>query len=178
MKKYIFALIVLLSSNEISAQDDRPKEVSIRDTEVRTIESSFVDSTEYEIHFTLPDGYSESYAIYPVQYYLDAYHWGGTVIENYRLLRAFQEIDPLILVGISYRDVTRQEEYFYRPRDLIPAMITQENKGPYSRSIPPASGGAPTFFDFIKKELKPLVTENYRIQEKGSGLLGISIANV
>lgn len=174
MKKYIYILTVLLGSISISAQENSLNEVSIRDTEVRIIESSIVDDTQYEIHITLPDGYHESEASYPVLYYLDAYHWGGIVIETYRLLRAFKEIDQLILVGISYQDATKEEEYFYRSRDLIPTVITEENKGRYSPSAPPASGGAPIFFEFIKKELKPLITKNYRIQEKGSGILGIS----
>lgn len=174
IKKYIFILIVFLGFDSISAQENRPIEVCIRDTEVRIIESSIVDNTEYEIHITLPDGYHESESSYPVLYYLDAYHWGGIVIETYRLLRAFKEIDRLILVGISYKDATREKEYFYRSRDFMPTVITAENQGHYSRNVPPVSGGASAFLEFIKKELKPLIAKNYRSQEKYSGILGIS----
>lgn len=174
MKKYIYIITVLLSANSIFAQENGLSEVCIRDTEVRIIESSIVDNTQYEIHINLPDGYNESDSSYPVLYYLDAYHWGGIVIETYRLLRAFKEIDQVILVGISYANATREEEYFYRSRDLMPTVITEENKGHYSHSVPPASGGGAAFLEFIKKELKPLIAENYRSHEKGSGILGIS----
>lgn len=174
MKKYIYILTILLGINSIFAQENSPNEVCIRDTEVRIIESSIIDSTSYEFHVNLPDGYHESETSYPVLYYLDAYHWGGIVIETYRLLRAFKEIDQLILVGISYANATREEEYFYRSRDLMPTVITEENTGHYSHSVPPASGGASDFLEFIKEELKPLIAKNYRSHDEGSGILGIS----
>lgn len=148
--------------------------VSIRNTEVREIKSKIVEGMTYEIHISLPENYEKSKDTYPVVYYLDAFYWGGTIIETYRLLRAFDEIQPLILVGISYKGVSDEQALIYRSRDFIPTHITEKNTGSYTKSIPPASGGASTFLEFIKNELKPLVTENYRIKENDSGIFGIS----
>lgn len=175
MKKYIYLnLITLLIPLIGMTQENVINEVKIRNTQVRTIASSIVENTIYEIHISLPDGYSRNKESYPVLYYLDAYHWGGTVIETYRLLRAFNDIRPLVLVGISYKDATREEESYYRNRDLLPTVITKENTGPYTNKVPSASGGASSFLKFIKEELKPMIRSNYRVQKKGSGILGIS----
>lgn len=128
----------------------------------------------YEIHISLPEGYEKSNDSYPVVFYLDAYYWGGTIIETYRLLRAFDEIKPLILVGVSYKDASYEQANFYRSRDFIPTPITENNTGSYTKNIPVASGGASSFLGFIKNELKPLIAKNYRIKEDDSGIIGIS----
>ena len=174
MERCICYLILFLNPLSTIAQSESLPEVRIKNTEVRIIKSSIVENTSYEIHISLPGNYSETNENYPVLYYLDAYHWGGIVIETYRLLRAFKEVKPLILVGISYKDASMEEEYFYRSRDLIPTIITEKNRGSYSASIPPASGGSDKFFKFIEEELKPLVSEHYRVDVTDSGILGIS----
>ena len=167
-------MISYLITSSLIAQDINQTNVQIRNTIVHTIESKIVDSTVYEIHITLPSDYTKSEKSYPVLYYLDAYHWGGTVIESYRLLRAFNEIKPIILVGISYSNATPAEEAYYRYRDLLPTVITETNTGSYTDVAPSASGGATDFIKFIKDELKPMIKTNYRAQEIDSGILGIS----
>ena len=172
MKLGITLWLALIPFILVAQQNSLP-EVNIKDTEVRVITSSIVE-TDYEIQISLPSDYTENNEHYPVLYYLDAYHFGGIVIETYRLLRAFDEIKPVILVGISYKDASKEEAYTYRSRDLIPTVITENNRGPYKASVPPASGGSDKFYRFIEEELKPLISEHYRVDTEDSGLLGIS----
>lgn len=150
------------------------QEVSIRGTEVKQIESKIVEGMSYELHITLPANYQQSKDSFAVVYYLDAYYWGGTVIETYRLLRAYKEIAPLILVGISYENASNYDAWSYRSRDFYPTVITEVNKGNADNMVPPLSGGASKFLEFLDKELKPMVSENYRTKETGSGIFGIS----
>jgi predicted alpha/beta superfamily hydrolase len=97
MKRCFYFLLLFLNPFSTIAQSDNLPEVSLKNTEVRIIESSIVENTSYEVHISLPANYSQTNESYSVLYYLDAYHWGGIVIETYRLLRAFEEVKPLIL---------------------------------------------------------------------------------
>ena len=168
-----FLYLLLLPIIGFGQSTALPK-VSIADTEVREIASHHVQSMDYEIHIALPRQYVSSDQNYPVVYYLDAYYWGATIIETYRLLRAFNEIPPLILVGISYKDATRAEATFNRSRDFIPTEITSKNMGKWANSPPAASGGAEQFLQFIKEELMPLINQNYRTNPNDTGILGYS----
>jgi len=175
MKKGFTTLWILIIPVIGICQNEDLRKVTIKDTEVREIKSEYVKDMTYEIHVALPANYSESNDRYPVVYYLDAYYWGGIVIETYRLLRAFNEIPPLILVGISYNEASSAEAHFYRSRDFIPTDINEENLGNFRNSLPPASGGANKFLVFIKEELKPLINQNYRTSQEDSGILGYSL---
>lgn len=174
MKLNTFIILFALIPCSIYCQNKSLPTVSIRNTEVREIKSKIVEGMTYEIHISLPENYEKSKDTYPVVYYLDAFSWGGTVIETYRLLRAFDEIQPLILIGISYKEATDQEASFYRSRDFIPTQITEKNTGSYSKIIPPASGGASEFLKFIKEELKPMIASHYRVNENNCAIFGIS----
>ena len=174
MKNKISILCMMVFPLLVFCQNEDLRKVTIKDTEVREIKSESVKDMVYEIHVALPSNYSESDENYPVVYYLDAYYWGGIVIETYRLLRAFNEIPPLILVGISYPDATGTEAFRYRSRDFIPTEINEQNMGEYVVASPPASGGANKFLAFMKEELKPLIERNYRVNKEESGILGYS----
>ena len=109
MTPAVFILWMLIIPTMVFCQSGDLPIVTIKDTEVRQIKSDKVEGMTYEIHIALPANYSKTNDEYPIVYYLDAYSWGGIVIETYRLLRAFNEIPPLILVGISYPDATGAE---------------------------------------------------------------------
>lgn len=175
MKFQNVILFICLAPFSVWGQSKSFPEVSIRDTEVREIRSARVKDMTYEIHIALPQNYRESADSFPVVYYLDAYYWGGIVIETYRLLRAFDEIPPMILVGISYKEASSTEAHFYRSRDFIPTEVNDKNLGDFVNTPPPASGGTNKFLAFIKEELKPLINENYRTIQGESGILGYSL---
>jgi predicted alpha/beta superfamily hydrolase len=88
---------------------------------------------------TLPVGYEEGAAEYPVLYHLDAGTAGDALLAPAR--DAFPEV---ITVGIVNTD---------RGRDMFPVYV-----GPRR----PTSGGAENFLGFLTTEVIPLIDQNYR----------------
>lgn len=105
------------------------------------------------IIISLPVGYSESQANYPVIYVLDGLgnikHTVGTI----ELLTESGLIPPLIVVGIESLD---------RSRDLTPSNAGQNVYGGTGDAGIPQSGGAPKFLSFLSSELIPYIEANYR----------------
>jgi hypothetical protein len=118
-------------------------EVNLPDTEMRAITSSAVSGYEYGVWVALPAGYSESSESYPVLYFLDASSQFGMVVQTYRLLRAGNEIPPLLIVGIAHTG-----DFFSfsdRARDFMPTELSQdqvrEKYGSAMAGFLPVSGG-------------------------------------
>ena len=167
-----FVLLTLGAATTSSvAQEELP--VTWRSAEVKTLASDAVEGMEYKIVVTLPGGYADSTERYPVVYYLDAWYMAGGIEETYRWLRAFDDIPPLILVGISFQADGGQALYL-RARDYVPTEVSPEDMSPYYASVTPASGGASEFLKFIKDELIPFVEGGYRVDPTDRGLLGYS----
>lgn len=156
----------------ISQPPSFPK-VTLADTEVRKLKSNYVKDMEYDIHIALPPDYKSSNQAYPVVYFTDAFYWGGIVIETYRLLRAFNEIPPMILVGISW-DPDDQKGLSHRARDFTPTVVPFSDLPEWLKPFTPTSGGAAPFLSFIEKELIPFVENNYRADPANRGILGYS----
>ena len=104
------------------------------------------------IIISLPNGYKDSEAHYPVLYLLDGLqnikHEVGTV----ELLTASGIIPPMIIVAIESLD---------RARDLTPSNAGEDVQGGTDTGIP-QSGGAPKFLQFLERELIPYVESNFR----------------
>lgn len=108
---------------------------------------------ERPIIISLPHGYENNDANYPVLYLLDGLgnikHEIGTV----ELLTDSGIIPPMIIVGI---------ESLNRSRDLTPSNAGQGVYGGVGESGISQSGGAPKFLQFLEEELIPYVESNYR----------------
>ena len=104
------------------------------------------------IVISLPLGYHENEATYPVLYLLDGLgnikHQVGTV----ELLTESGIIPPMIIVAIESVD---------RARDLTPSNAGQDAYAGADTDIP-QSGGAPEFLKFLERELIPYVESNFR----------------
>ena len=114
---------------------------------------SIILEEERPIIVSLPIGYNNSKANYPVLYVLDGLqnikHTVGTV----ELLTESGLIPPLIVVGIESLD---------RTRDLTPSNAGQNVHGGTGNSGIPQSGGALKFLKFLSDELVPYMDSNYR----------------
>ncbi len=114
---------------------------------------SIILEEERPIIVSLPIGYNNSKANYPVLYVLDGLqnikHTVGTV----ELLTESGLIPPLIVVGIESLD---------RTRDLTPSNAGQNVHGGTGNSGIPQSGGASKFLKFLSDELVPYMDSNYR----------------
>jgi len=105
------------------------------------------------IIISLPNGYENNDANYPVLYLLDGLgnikHEVGAV----ELLTDSGIIPPMIIVGIESLD---------RSRDLTPSNAGEDVYGGVGEAGMPQSGGALTFLQFLEEELIPYVESNFR----------------
>lgn len=105
------------------------------------------------IIISLPEGYEQGNANYPVLYLLDGLgnikHQVGTM----SMLTEAGLIPPMIIVGV---------ESLNRSRDLTPSKGGKNSYGGTGNDGIDQSGGAPTFLKFLEEELIPYVESNYR----------------
>lgn len=106
------------------------------------IQSKILDE-ERTIVVSLPEGYDEGDAHYPVLYLLDGVQNIWHVVGSTEVLTRTGHMPPVIIVGIKSTN---------RMRDFTPSAIEQV----------PYSGGADDFLDFLASELIPYIDSNYR----------------
>lgn len=178
MKKASILLVSawLLRPICMEAQDFPP--VHLPETEVRTITSTIVGGYEYGVWVALPEGYYESFEVYPVVYVLDATNQFATVVQAYRLLRAFDEVPPMLLVGVAHTDDFIAD----RARDFFPTHISPdevgERYGPGMANFIPMSGGAGAFLRVLRSEIIPFIEAEYRGDSSNRGIFGHSAAGL
>jgi hypothetical protein len=113
-----------------------------------TISSIKIGETR-EFWVSLPDGYDELVAKYPVLYMMDGeFNFNSGAIGGLRHAAQLGEIPEFIIVGIRNTD---------RSRDLFPEEVTY-------RDGSKAGGRADQFLDFILGELIPHMEKNYRCE--------------
>ena len=157
-------IAAVLTPTFLHAQD--VPRTSVRTSEIRTVTSTAVEGFDYEIVVSVPKDYESSSDRYPVVYYLDAWYLAGGVEETYHWLRAFDDIPPLILVGVSWR-TDGPGAHFNRTRDYTPT----EDPSAHTELLT-ASGGGESFLSFITDELIPLIEREYRTDDSSRGLFG------
>lgn len=178
MKKHnyflvVFALVFLV---DILFCQEYPK-VQLPTTQIREIESEFVENMVYDLFIDLPPGYVTSDKKYPVVYLLDAYETYGLMLQTYQQLIFMHEIPEMIIVGISYQiegDFYTEglREYLdIRARDYLPTYLPRKKTAKYIRY----SGGGKEFLSFIEKELIPFINLEFRTDPDQSGLFGYSL---
>ncbi|NNF99436.1 MAG: alpha/beta hydrolase [Desulfobacteraceae bacterium] len=161
-------------------QPDYP-EVTLPNTQLRHFASSIVDQ-EYSLFISLPLSMGTSVRKYPVLYMLDANAGFCALAEIARLLSMGNEIHEMIIVGISYPGGFKQWQTL-RTRDYTPSvwpafMETQGNSFLTQADYRKIMGGAESFLDFIRDELKPFVEQNYPVESNDSGILGDSFGGL
>lgn len=146
--------------------------VQLHGTEIRKVTSNIVEGMEYKLYISLPDNYETSTDIYPVLYFLDAWAQFGIIREAYWLLRFYDEVPPIIIVGIAYEG-SAEDHVYYRARDYTPTKVPPETLGRLG-DLTPVSGGAPTFVHFLEKELFPFIEQEYRANKSDRAVFGVS----
>lgn len=119
----------------------------------RHVLSSEILKEERPVIISLPIGYEQNQANYPVIYVLDGLENIKHTVGTIELLSESGLIPPLIIVGIQSLD---------RTRDLTPSNAGQNMYGGTGNSGLTQSGGAPHFLRFINEELIPYVESKYR----------------
>jgi predicted alpha/beta superfamily hydrolase len=151
--------------------------VTLAGTEVRTLASKAVEGMEYKILITSIGRDGNASETLPVVYVLDGWAFFGTVTETCRMLRFSGEIQPVLIVGISWEGGFAEHAY-NRARDFYPTYISPEElvekRGPQYAYLVPTSGGAASFLRFLQEELFPFVEQEYGGDPSDRGLFGYS----
>ena len=186
----LILLVVFGTWFEVSAQEAEvivlppPKyqEVTIPNTELRTIRSQNVGQ-EFNIYIQMPSNYfADSTTIYPVLYVTDA-NRSFPMVANISSVLAFPKanLPEIIVVGIGYPIKDMFEWAAWRTRDLTPTHDTSTDNHWNTllakmshRKFEVRSGGASKFLEFIIHELIPFMESNYRASHSDRGLAGYS----
>lgn len=168
---FLLGLWYFHSSGQVATKIDLTEDQELLGLGEQHIIHSTILQEDRPIIISLPIGYQDTQANYPVLYLLDGLanikHTVGTV----ELLTESGLIPPLIIVGIESLD---------RNRDLTPSRAGKDVYGGSGNADIPHSGGGPQFLQFLSEELIPFVESNfrthpYRILEGHSlgGLFGV-----
>lgn len=153
------ALALALQCSSAVAQDAGSgtyARVSLPETEVRNLHSAIIGD-EFQLFVALPRGYSTNDTTYPVLYMTDAnmLFAAATQVLRFMQLPGPEALPQILLVGIGYRTETVRGWRELRNRDLTPA------RAPDPTNV--TRGGAANFLRFIREELKPFISKNYRV---------------
>jgi len=144
-----------------AASQNHPQ-VSLRDTEVRSIRSDIIDQ-DFKLHVYLPRGYHESNRRFPVLYLTDSDAYFGFVRSMVANLQFGNLAPALVVVGIAYEEDT--ESYLKkRERDLLPVQVRNN----------PGSGRAADFAAFLREDVFPFVESKYRVDPGDRTIAGLS----
>src|SRR5262245_32076213 len=133
------------------------------DTEVHHLRSEHVGD-EFKI-LVAHAGVSESTPP-AVAIVTDPFVWFGTAVDIVRTLNSDNQLPPLLLVGVGYREMTLRQWLRDRRRDFTPTVDLTEHPDPTTM------GGASRFLSFLRDELKPWVTDSYEVDPDDFTLLG------
>lgn len=135
--------------------------------------SQAVEGMEYQIYVARPTDYESSSTTYPVLYFLDAWAQFGILKQSYWLLRFYDEVPPLLLVGIAFEG-DAQDLLYYRARDYTPTIVPPDKLSPLAARLTPISGGASNFLQFLETELFPMIEGEYRADTSDRAIFGVS----
>ena len=140
----IMATWVALVAAVLPARAQDVTRSSIRTSEVHSVTSTVGgEEVDYQIVVSVPLDYEASSDAYSVVYYMDAWYAAGGIEETYHWLRAFNDIPPLILVGVSW-NTDAAGALYNRSRDLTPTAVPSAHS-----AMLPISGGGQDFFRFL-----------------------------
>jgi predicted alpha/beta superfamily hydrolase len=165
----ISTLILPLIATHNSKTGGQHPEVVLENTQQILFKSKNVDQT-YIVQTALPLGYSNSSESFPVIFLLDSDKSFGMARDIIDWLMWSQEIEKVIVVGISYGN---EDWWQSRSRDYTPWKDNKKIWGDF-----PQAGGADNFLKFLEYELIPFVDLNYRTKKSERAIAGLSVGGL
>ena len=153
--------------------------IEIPNTEKRTLPSNFVDQV-FSIYVGLPYNYQQTDKPFPVLYLLDA-NVTFSFIDLIRVFQVQQKVPDFVTVGIGYPVADFLETSELRQRDFTPSIDKEtlaHQRASSAQSEPIMMGGAAAFLRFLREELKPFISSNYRITPDEAAIFGTSYAGL
>ena len=164
MKNALFTCLLFLAFFTSNAQLEQY--TNIPGPSVDSLYSEHVGQN-YFLHVTLPLGHStDGDKKYRVCYYLDSWGLSGMVNDVMKTMMFMREVEPMIMVGISYKTDPFTLGSL-RKRDFAPPLQGQS-----------AESGGDKFLNFLKQELLPFIEEKYAGDPSDRGLMGASYAGL
>jgi len=173
LQRWFVFSVLALSIIPFSAQAEGTSEYRIADTETLTIKSE-INQQEHELYIRLPYKYAKSKKSYPVAILQDT-NFSFPIASGMTRLMGGRDIEDLILVGISYSKDTPPQ--ISRTRDYTPTYAPNE-MGAHSPEAQKHSGKASQYIQFMEKELIPMITAKYRIDESNKIFIGHSFGGL
>lgn len=157
----IFAFSVI--STSISAQTQF-HEVTIPGTQSRLMHSNIIDR-DYKISVSLPEEYdAKSSRKYPVLFVLDGNSYFATTVQSYRVQRIGNDVPPLVIVGIEYPTLRRDEWLVRRAGEFTHTKVADFDKSYTEQNgMPVTSGEGATFMRVINEEIIPMIEKDYSV---------------
>ncbi len=172
--------LIFCSGAKLRAQEY--PEVTIPNTEVRTIKSKLLGQ-ELVLNIKLPASYrTENQRVYPVMYATDA-NRSYPAIANIAFVLEMPsgEFEEFILVGIGYKISNYAEWGAWRTRDLTPVNVPASDQywtnlmtDMLGQKMEVKTGGAGKFLDCLITEVIPFVESNYRASPAKRTIAGYS----
>jgi len=163
LKMFITVAFIGCSIGFAQEVTDAAGKDNLYNTQVKVFHSQIIDDDFY-LYISLPDDYDKSDKKYPVLYLLDADVAFGMAASIARYLQFGNTIPELIIVGIGYGGLKKNEGNM-RNRDQTIS----------SKRGRPGTGGAPKFRTFLKEELIPYIENTYRANPKDRTINGYSL---
>jgi len=164
VKKYLLLFVVLLGITASAQAQQTHKQFVLNNTEIIPIHSK-ITGRDHELVVVYPSSYKTNpEKKYPVLYYLDAYWDTPLLVSTYGNLIYDNLVPEFIMVGLSYPSSAD-----YGKERQIDYTFT---------AVDERSGKAHLFLDFIKKEVAPLIENQYRGQKTDRIIAGNSLGGL
>jgi len=177
----IAALVPLFGSATARADSEITEPARLMQTDTYVLHSA-ISARDYRISVARPPGVSLTGSTkLPLAILLDADELFGVATDTVRLLQDYDDLPPLLLVGIGYPIGSLAESIGPRSNDFTPAVDRpfEELIGALTGSQEAVStGGAATFLRFIREELKPFIATHYPVDPKDTALIGHSLGGM
>ncbi len=169
MKRLIIFIIAAFIGCSIGyAQEvtDAAGKDNLYNTQVKIFQSKII-ADDFHLYISIPDDYDQSDKKYPVLYLLDGDVAFGMAASIARYLQFGNAIPELIIVGIGYGALKKNEGNM-RSRDYT-ISPKRGRRG---------TGGAPKFREFLKEELIPYIENTYRTIPDDRTINGYSLGSL
>jgi hypothetical protein len=163
---FITAAFIVCSIGYAQEVTDAAGKDNLYNTQVKVFHSQIIDDDFY-LYISLPDDYDQSDKKYPVLYLLDGDVAFGMAASIARYLQFGNAIPELIIVGIGYGALKKNEGNM-RSRDYTIS----------ARRGRSGTGGALKFREFLKEELIPYIENTYRTVPNDRTISGYSLGSL
>lgn len=160
-----FLSIIAISVTSIgAAAQTQFHEVTIPGTQSLLVHSSIINR-DYKVSVSLPEEYdAKSNTKYPVLFVLDGNSYFATTVQSYRVQRIGNDVPPLVIVGIEYPTLRRDEWLVRRAGEFTHTKVADFDKSYTEQNgIPVTSGEGETFMRVINEEIIPMIEKQYPV---------------